>query len=396
MIPFVYDFLLLMMLFVLYQAGRGLKRNGGKIVSSSGFMAIVAYTFNEGLRFGRGVDYNLYWGLYERLSSGEDSDKEWVFNLLIKIMSFVGIPYQGFVMLESFLFILGVLFLLRNYREILPLALPLFAFFSLGEVENMIRWYIGFFFILIGLSFLLNDNRKYFFIVSYCGCVFHLGLLPVPVLFYLLYYIKKPFLHPILSIPLFVAIGLFFQTDVMINLVDIFNALTFLSERAAFYADDAETWLTGGYAGVTKTPFPSIKEMLFLFLLVWYGYKCIEKKDHKTIYVYNLFLFGFLLRPIANIIELVIRYDDLFYFFRSIVCAIVLYNFLAVRVRIVPIVKLVFVLLFLNILYGGFRRPFVFPDLCMYVWDQKNQDGDYMKQLWLDTAEKEAEKSKKR
>lgn len=391
MIPYIYDFLLATMLVILYFAGIGLKSNGGKLISKPGIAAIVVYTLNLGLRFGRGIDYNLYWILYDKISQYGESDKEVTFTFFIKNLSSLGLPYQGLVLIQSFVFILGLLFLLRNYQRLLPYALPLFVFFSLGEVENMIRWYLGFPFILIGLSYLFNDNKKKFFLVSYIGCLFHLGLLPVPIFFYLIYLLKKPLLHPFVSIPLFFVVGLFFQTSYMLRFADLFNIFGMISERSMAYASDAQYWITSGYQGNYRNAFPDKITVIFLIIIVWCGYKCLDKSDHKIVYAYNLFLVGFILRPIANLIELVIRYDDLFFFFRAIVCTTILYSSFN-KNQFQAMIRMLFLLLLLNTLYIGFKRPFTYPKLCMYIWDKGKLDSETMRQIWLDVNYKSSQK----
>lgn len=391
MIPYVYVFLLATMLVVLYFAGIGLKRNGGKIISTPGIAAVAVYTLNLGLRFGRGIDYNLYWNLYDNISKYGESDKEVTFTFFVKSLSSIGLPYQGLVLIESFMFILGLLFLLRNYPRLLPYALPLFAFFSLGEVENMIRWYLGFSFVLIGLSYLLNDNKKIYFLISCIGCLFHFGLLPVPLLFFFIYLLKKPILHPFVSIPLFFVIGLFFQTSFMLRFVDLFNVFAIISERSVTYASDAQYWLTSGFQGNYRNAFPGKITVAFLLLIVWCGYKCLDKSDHKVVFIYNLFLVGFIFRPIANLIELVIRYDDLFFFFRAVVCATILYRSLN-KNQLRTMIRMAFLIFLLNALYGGFKRPFTYPKLCMYIWDKGTLDSETMKQIWLDVNYKSSQK----
>ena len=391
MIPYIYDILLATMLVVLYFSGRGLKSNGGKILSTPGIAAITIYTINLGLRFGRGIDYNLYWNLYDNISKYGESDKEVTFTYLIKSLSSLGLPYQGFVMIQSFMFILGSLFLLRNYQRLLPYALPLFAFFSLGEVENMIRWYLGASFILIGLSYLINDKKGKYFLVCYIACLFHLGLLPVPILFYLIYLLKKPILHPFVSIPLFFLVGLLFQTSYMLKFVDLLNFFTVISERAVLYASDAQYWLTSGYQGNYRSAFPDKITVTFLLLIVWCGYKCLDISDRKVVYSYNLFLIGFIFRPIANLIELVVRYDDLFFSFRAVVCAAILYCFFN-KNQVQTMIKMVFLLFLLNTLYAGFKRPFTYPKLCMYIWDKGKMDSETMKQIWFDVNYKSSQK----
>lgn len=383
------------MFFVLYKAGKGLRKNGGKILSRPGLAAIMAYTINEGLRFGRGIDYNSYWGMYEEVSKGIEQNRDASFVFLVKLFVSLGIPYQGLVILESLMFIIGTLFLIRNFREILPLLLPLYTFLSYLSMENMIRWYLGFSFLMIGLSFLLNKKYKKYILFSLIGCLFHIGLLPVVALMLIFYFFKMPLMHPFLSIGSFIAIAALFNTELMLNLTEAFNLITSISERGEMYQKSAEKWLTGGYAGIYKSPFPSNREMLFFFLIVWGGYKIVKESNHNYIFTYNLFLFGFLLKPIANQIELLNRYHTVFFFFISIVIALMIFNYKYQRKIQFIITNIVIFLLLWNI-YGTFKGAFVNPQLHMYVWDHGNEKWDTQLQRWLDVQEKNADALEKK
>lgn len=393
MIPFVYDTLLLFMVFVLFLAGKKLQKNGGKMLSKAGLSAIIVFTFNEGLRFGRGIDYNEYWERFEEISKGFDSDRDVAFVYLYKLLSEMDIPYQGFVLLQSFMFILGSLFILKKEKEILPLALPLFVLLSIYDTENLIRWYFGFSFILIGLSYLLENKKVVYFVFCIIGCSFHIGLAPLPLLFFVFCYFKKPIIHPFISIPLFVFIGLFFRTEFMQQFTDWFEMISVVSERAERYANNADFWLEGGNAGRFRSPFPGKGEMLFLFFLIWYGYKFCNK-SRTSVYFYNLFLFGFLLRPIGLVMELVNRYDSVFYLFRAVVCAYILYDLIKCRVIKSPVIKIAGLIIILNMCFTFFKDPITKnPKRFMYVWNHEKETYDSMIDMWTKEKDKAASKA---
>lgn len=395
MIPYIYDFLLLLMILVLFVAGKGLKKNGGKICSGPGFTAMVAYTLNEGLRFGRDIDYNEYWRTFEMISEGYDSNRDIVFVNLCKLLSWIGIPFQGFIILCSFMFILGALLMLRNYLKFLPWALPLFSLLSLLEVECLIRWFLGFSFIMIGIDRLLKHKVKQFFFISFIGLFFHIGLLPIPFFFYFVYCAKKPFISPYYSIPIYIGIGLLFQTEMMLVFSDAANVLGFLSKRAEGYAEQADYWLSGGSGGRYTSPFPNILMMFFLFAQIWCGYTIANKYDKEMVFPYNLFLIGFLVSPMANQIEILQRYNILFFIFRGVVCAGVIYYAFVVTGRRRMKNSLLPTLAFSVLLFGNcikfFLHPFTDPPkLYMYVWDHTNETYDQMFDVWTTWKEKKA------
>ena len=326
-VKFTYITLLLLMLFVLFRSGIKLQKEY-KIWSGAGIAAILTYTLNEGLRFGRGIDYNNGGIGYERFSTYAGDYNNYIgYEYLVKILVKYGVPWQGCVILMSFMFIVGLLFLMRNLREVVPYALPLFVLVSSGTVENLVKWYLAFSFFMIGLSYQIVQldklNIKYVFF-SCVASLFHLAFIPVPFIFYLLTKFNKPILSPFWAILLFFAIGFLFQTSFMLNFVDLINTAALMSDRFEGYAENAEMWFTQGFQGRETSAFPGVLELLFLMTVTPIGFKCVKHMGPKYIYIYNLFLIGFFLKPITNKVPLLARYDHVFFFFRAVVFACIL------------------------------------------------------------------------
>lgn len=389
MIPIIYVTLLIFMLFVLYRCGQQIAKTGS-IKTNSAFFAILIYTLNEGLRFGRGVDYNGGWIAYEYISSGADYPENIGFLYLEEVLIFLGLPWQACVILMSFVFIFGLVFFLRSYKDVMPYALPMFVLFSNLNVENMARWYLAYSIFLIGLYYLLTKDKDG--MIKYIGysiiaCTIHYAFIPIPIVFWALSRLNKPLFNPILTIILYFAIGISFKTDMMIRFADFFNLLSQMSEKFSAYGGDAENWLTGGRA---LSAFPSIGETLFLCIVLWYGYYCVRTSDKKNIYAYNVLIVGVLMRPIAYQIELLDRFCCVFFFFRAIVASFIIkYYYIDNRKKLKPFVKLVIILVFFNLFRGYIKLPFVNnPKQFMYVWDYKNETPEKMKEMWAGESDK--------
>ncbi|MBR1519642.1 MAG: EpsG family protein [Bacteroidaceae bacterium] len=388
MIVFQYIVLFLAMLFILYLSGRKL-RYKYKILSPAGITAIFVYTLNEGLRYGRGMDYNLYAMNYEDLAAGKESRWDMSFLYIAKFLINFDIPWQGYVLLMSFMFIFATLCLLRNYQELCPWALPLFVMFSIHEVENMVRWYMGFSFVLIGLSFMIDGKKKgliYFLLYSIFACTFHVALAPVPIILYLVTLKKTPFFSPFITILLFFAISFSFQSKFMLKFVEFANVLSLVSERFENYGNDAEFWLTGGFAGEGGfSVLPDIQELLILGCMVIWGYRTISVAGKKYLYAYNLFIIGLLLHPIARQIELVGRFAQPFYFFRGIVLAGIIYYIYQKKTLVVkPVFLTLSLLIFLNMGRRYIAAPIKsVPDHYLYIWDSDGKSYESMYESWL-------------
>lgn len=379
----IYDILLAFMVFILYRAGISLRHNG-EILSPAGLSAIIVFTINEGLRFGRGIDYNLYGMSYDDLAKGADSDWDSSFLIIAKILIEMGIPWQGYVILMSGIFIVATVILLKIYKEVLPFALPLFVFYSMSVVENLMRWCFAFSLVMIGLAILLNDrcSKKEikYLLFGVLACTIHLAFAPIPIVFYLLMYCRSPLLSPLYTLALYFGIAIFFQTDFMLQFVDIANNLSMISGRFEGYGNKAEYWLTGGFAGTTNhSSLPGVLEIIFYCCIVILGYKTIKNAEQKYIYAYNLFLVGLLINPIALQIELVARYDYVFFFFRAVIIACIIESeFVRRNMKIRSAVVMLFLISFLNTGRRALYAPFKYPDHYLYIWNNHNYTYDSM------------------
>jgi hypothetical protein len=385
------------MLFVLYRCGKAFTKTG-KVLSVAGFIAIIAYALNEGLRFGRGVDFNDYWQKYELLARGVDSTQNIAFLLFEKLMIELGLSWQCCIFVMSIMFIIGTFFLLKCYKEIAAATLPIFCLFSLYPVENMVRWYLAFSVFMIGLPFLLIDCRKsyvrYFFF-SLFACLFHYAFIPIPILFLIISFLKKPIIHPFIIIPLYFSIGLLFQTESMLVFVDYVNLIGDMSEKFQSYGGNAEYWLTEGYSGRSTTAFSNMNELSLCFIVLVLGHKLVRGAEKKYIFAYNIFVIGFLIRPIANQIELVMRYDDVCFVFGSIIVAIIINElFVHRKVLVAPIIYFVTIIVFINYGRTYFTTPFKNnPQKYLYVWDSKGISAEKMLDMWSNESYKASKKN---
>lgn len=400
MIPFVYNILLFLMLLIIYNAAKELKKNGARILSRPGICIITAYSLNEGLRFGRGIDYCNYWPDYEELAKTGESTYEIGFHSLSYFLAFCGLPFQALIMLLSILFILSTLFFMKSYKDILPWALVLFCLFSLKSVENMIRWYAAFSFVLIGLHFLLHKGKIniYFIFFILFSCLFHVAMIVVPILFYIIWKFKRPLLPPIVSIILFFVIAITFESESMAQFADMVNELSAMSDRFQQYGNKAEYWLTSGYHGMERQGMPATQEILFLIFITYFGYKVAKSSSKLIIYAYNLFLIGLLLYPISRQIELLVRFQQPFFFFRGIVLATIIYKFFIMKnLKVNAVVYVVSILILLNESRRIIAEPFYgSPIKYMYVWNrEKKHTADYIHQKWWDEQDKGAAEKEK-
>lgn len=86
---------------------------------------ILAFALNEGLRFGRGVDYNGYYFKYLSILDSETGDRiisDPVFVTLCHLNDLIGLPYQGLVFIFSLILAISGVILLKDNKNVLLYA----------------------------------------------------------------------------------------------------------------------------------------------------------------------------------------------------------------------------------------------------------------------------------
>lgn len=87
---------------------------------------ILVFTFEEGLRWGRHIDWCAYYNVYNSLGTRTNTTEiEYLFELLWGTMARLGFPYYVAISLCSFLLIYSFFKFAKPYRQLLYLFLPL-------------------------------------------------------------------------------------------------------------------------------------------------------------------------------------------------------------------------------------------------------------------------------
>lgn len=378
MTALIYVILFVIMLSSLYTSGKCMGKGKRNLFNASLF-GIIIFTLNEGLRFGRGLDYNYYARSYAHFVITHDSSWEFLFTEIARALGYIGVSWQGYVILMSFVLIVAGVLFSRNFKDVAKWALPLFAVFTL-PAENLMRWFFGWSVILIGLSFILETKNKrnvlIFVLLSALSCLIHFYVFPVAIIYLILSFIGKPILKPFWSILLFLIIGFTFNTELMKDFAIFLNAVA-ITDRADSYVSNAEYWLTGGFAGIEKSAFPNYYEFLLFVVDVWVGYRLTKNLDRKYICIYNLFLIGFITYPICKQIELLYRFNNLFTVFQFVILAYTIQCTLKKNIQIFRS-KLIMTISFLIIL--NYCRVLLFspfndsPHHYLYVWDKNGRE----------------------
>lgn len=375
-VAFRYAFLRLVLLVVLMVCGYCLRKES-RFARVYEFLILTFFTLIEGLRWGRGIDYNGYYFRYQDIINGraEWGDEDPLMIVFCRFLGEMGISYQGFIIMCSFILIVSGLHLLKNDRRILFLSLPIFATYMI-VAENLLRWYLGFSFLMIGISFLIKKRFLHYLFFSIVACGFHLGLLLVVPLFMLLFQLKHVLLKPFYACLVYFVLLQMFQTDFMAELVPYAEMLKGVG-RYDYYAQSAEKWLTGSNHVALMVTF---QESLRNFFLIVYGYIVLQRRrSHMILYFYNLMLFGLVLYPVMNVIELLERYNQLFIFFQVFIAGYCIYDIvLRIRKKKTVLEYAMFILMLYycyDHLTINFKAPFdLNSNSFLFIWDSEGRN----------------------
>lgn len=372
----IYFVLSLLVMYVAYKNGKRLSSlNNVKILSFS--PVIIAYTLFAGLRWGRGVDYNIYYYVYQEIGKGYNEGWEPFFYAIARGLSIVGFPWQIMVLLMSFLLILSFSLYLKQFNKQLYVILPLLVL-NLIDAENLQRWYLAFSFFLICLYYWHNKfrNQNYLALLFLIASVLtHYGFVIPIMIFAGLWVVSKKYdLNPHIICCVYLSCLFLFKTDMMLYFEQYINMFN-IGGRFSMYQANASGWLTGEvHAGDNPSNIASLSKIIPNILLIYLGgYWMKTEKDLKYKYIYVLAVFSIVFSPIASQIELLYRVNSVFTIFKVIMIAILYDSYRKKKLKNSIISALVLVVFVLK-LYTMVSYPLICEKIDTYfIWDSQGK-----------------------
>lgn len=362
---------LLMYVFIIIGGVKMAYAKNAKAYWAAAIFPILAFGLNFGLRWGRGIDYNLYYWIYNDILINtlyHDVEPLWHFAVIIAGNVF-NLPWHGMVMFMSFFLIFSIVFFVKNHREIAFYALPLFAL-NVVQSQNLMRWFFACSFFFIALKFLEEKNLKKFVIFSCCAFFIHFGFIIVMLPIFLLHYYKKPLLPPWISILIFLLLYFLFNRDDMVFLADFIRNLN-LASRFVAYQRNAEIWLTG--ENLTMDKISTINVVNGIYILI-FGYRMIKKRTNLT-FLYNVTLVGIITSPAMSQVELMWRINLIFISFQSLLLAYLFRDLINLRrSRNMIYCMITIAVLLLNVKTIVLQPLAVKKTSTYYIWDSKGRN----------------------
>lgn len=315
-----YFFLQFLLLLVSIYCGVKINKNNMKNVYVLIF--ILTFTLIEGLRFGRGIDYNVYYYSFQTKDVFDVCKSNTIlFDLLCFLLIKLGLPYQALIICSSSILAIAGTKLLIQYPKVLLLSLPWF-YLQTFSAENLFRWYTAFSFLLLGIPYLLKDKTYIYLVCCIIGVLFHIMMAIPAILFYIISKAKSSLLSPWVSILIYLFLSLVWSSSFMKNFISPINyLLSFWEHYSDVYGGNLSSWLDGSQHGLAE--FSIIRQVLDLcknIFLIFLGYKLIQKTKYKElVFYYNSMLLGIISYPAFAPIELFDRFNQLFLFFQCLI-----------------------------------------------------------------------------
>lgn len=336
---------------------------------------ILAYSLYSGLRWGRGPDYNLYYyAYYLPFMQGEaDFSKDTLWAVFVWLFTHFKLSWQLIVFCSSLILIISGCHFLRRFKPYLTWLLPAFVL-GVTLAENLMRWYMAFSFVLIGLYWLLDGDKKKYAFWCCVAFFFHYGIIINALLFFAIYqlYNKKMF-TPFTSLIIYTIIFISFNAEWMRFFIPFIQKIN-LGTRYLEYQENAEFWLTGGAAEMEGISWGNYIMAVFT---IFGGYYIVKTyfKDKAFVILYNVVIIGLFLQPIGKQIELVFRIQELFNLFNKLFYALILYAYFNYKItRVVALRPIVLIIGFYIIFHYTIAYPLnLEKEETYYIWDSKGK-----------------------
>lgn len=373
---FIYFVLSLLVMFVAFKNGKRLScLNNVKILNFS--PVIVAYTLFAGLRWGRGVDYNIYYYVYQEIGKGYNAGWEPIFYAIVRGVSFIGFPWQIMVLFMSFFLILSFSLYLKQFNKQLYVILPLLVL-NLIDAENLQRWYLAFSFFLICAYSWQNKfhNHKVIALLFLIASILtHYGfVMPIMIFIGLWVVCKKYNLSPHIICCVYLACVFLFKTDMMLYFEQYINMFN-IGGRFSMYQANTSGWLTGEVDALdTPSNIASLSKIVPNILLIYLGAYWLKTENGlKYKYIYVIAVFSIVFSPIASQIELLYRVNSVLTIFKVIMIAI-LYDSYRKRKLKKSIISALVLVVFVLKLYTMVSYPLTCNKIDTYfIWDSQGK-----------------------
>ena len=372
MITFVYIALHALLLLVMLFFCRRIVLNGRNYWRLA-IIPILSYGLEEGLRWGRETDWNLYYYVYEDYLHGLSSDHEWLFQLIWRSFASFGLPYPCVITICSLFFIFALFFFFKPYasRKEFAYIIPLCVACHIITSSNLIRWYMAVSFMLMGCR-LFSERKFWMAILCFVAAIStHFFSIVIVLFLVCLFYYKKIIMRPAWACLVCVLLLLLFDRSMLAKFGFIYDYLGMFN-RFSGYLDNGYSWIIGadeGYSG-TKSVLVSFVTFMPYFAFIISGYHLMQKGALQVAY-YNIVVVASMLKIISSGLELFGRVYCFFDFFICFSCIMSVGYIRKTSGKFIYKLLLVFCVFYILRKFLYMCEPMQYDELMLYVWDKQ-------------------------
>lgn len=335
------------------------------------FPVLLAYTFVEGLRYGRAADYFSYKFAF---TGKLDFNFEPLFQIFCEFLSFSGAPYYTGFLICSFFLIFSGTQLTKEFRFASLFLLPLFYLDTIVQSSNLVRMYVAISFQFLAYKFMMKkENIKSILLFVLAGISHYSVIFSFPFIF-LFYKLKNPFVNVYLILILFLLAQLFpIGAEVIVNYLFLIEDFSAYSS----YIENSDYWILGEGVESQNIVFSIFYYIRLYFVpiyIIWYGYPLIKKYSIFNFHLfYHMYVFAVLILPTALALptELLTRMVLFFISLKFIVLGLILYNFFKNFYTKNLLTRVITLIIILDIAYSFLKSIFIYNSKLgnLFVWD---------------------------
>lgn len=331
---------------------------------------ILCFALEEGLRWGRLIDWCFYYNTYSGILDTNSTTIEPLFWLIWASFAKLELPYYAVITFCSFLLCFSLFFFCKPYKKGIFIAIPLAIVTTGAFAANLIRWYMAISFMLLGCRLYLDGKHKKAFLLFLCSfCCHYAIILGLLVLFFVHRIWKKCICSAKITIGISIILILILNSfPKIVNYLMVLSALFSGVERFGHYIDDTQKWFTISDSYNAVYMFFS---MIPLYIML-YGVYIYRRDDKQYYFLYNCFVLLILIKSVGQGLELGLRYKAIFDVFMCVAVGMLFINIYEKNLQNIIIKSSIIIWLILQTFL--FCRPL--PDNAhnLYVWNEHKQD----------------------
>lgn len=335
---------------------------------------ILLYCLTYGFRKGWGQDYDVYDSLFLGDFRLGLENYETLFRFLIITLRLVSDSSSVLFIFVAAAIIFSYIFLLKDNRDVVGLALSIFYLLSAYQTSNLVRFFLALSIAYIGID-LVNQKRWLFSILVLSASVFiHAGIIifivmALPLVRFKLFFNLK---YNIILYFISAVVSIGSIQDLFGNVIyRVLSSFDFGNLQLVKYADRdiINNYILGTTWDETeKSIFYLFFNFMFGLLFIYFGHRLIEKMPNiKNIgFYYQIGVWGVVFGNIAANTEILYRVSIAFVYLSSLVCAYIIKYYKRLNVN-----HFIFVLFLLSVIYMCFfsvKQIYSGFDV-LYVWD---------------------------